>query len=143
MRKIRVGIIGAGWFAAQSHIPTLAQHADVVLDSVCRMDLDELRRVWHEFGFAFGTEDYRELLARDLEAVVVSSPNHLHFEHAKAALERGLHVLCEKPMTVSPADAWELVAGDLLAAARSGDVADATRALKIALVLEGILERQQ
>ena len=41
---------------------------------------------------------------------MISSPHRFHFEHAKAALERGLHVMVEKPMALHGADAWELVA---------------------------------
>ena len=40
---------------------------------------------------------------------VVASPHGLHYEHAKAALDAGAHVLCEKPFTVKPEHAWELV----------------------------------
>ena len=50
------------------------------------------------------------MLARKPDAVIVASPHHLHHEHARAALEAGAHVLCEKPMTLQPAHAWDLVA---------------------------------
>jgi predicted dehydrogenase len=112
MRKsrVKVSVIGAGWFAAESHIPALARRADVALDGVCRLGTSELARVKDHFGFAFASEDYREVLDRRPDAVVVSSPHRLHHEHAKAALEAGAEVLCEKPMTVDPAQAWDLVA---------------------------------
>jgi predicted dehydrogenase len=107
---IKVAVIGAGWFAAQNHIPVLARRADVVLDGVCRLGAAELARVRSNFGFAFASEDYRELLARRPQVVVVASPHHLHFEHCMAALDVGAHVLCEKPMTLDPAQAWQLQA---------------------------------
>jgi predicted dehydrogenase len=44
-----------------------------------------------------------------IDICLVASPHGLHYEHAKAALESGAHVLCEKPFTVEPAHAWELV----------------------------------
>jgi predicted dehydrogenase len=44
-----------------------------------------------------------------MDICLVASPHGLHHEHAKAALEAGAHVLCEKPFTVAPADAWDLV----------------------------------
>jgi predicted dehydrogenase len=69
----------------------------------------ELEAVQGRFGFAFATEDYRELLDQPLDAVVVASPHGLHYEHAKAALQRGLHVMVEKPMALRAAEAWELV----------------------------------
>ncbi len=102
-------MIGAGWFAAQNHIPILQARDDVILDGVSRLGADELARVRDHFGFAFASQDFREVLARKPDAVVVASPHHLHHEHARAALEAGAHVLCEKPMTLDPAHAWDLV----------------------------------
>ncbi len=108
-RKIRLGFIGAGWWATTNHIPILAKREDVELVAVCRLGRDVLQRVKEEFGFAFATENYRELLEQDLDGVVISSPHRFHYEHAKAALERGLHVMCEKPMALHAAEAWALV----------------------------------
>jgi predicted dehydrogenase len=107
--KLRAAVIGAGWYATQNHIPVLAARHDVVLDGVSRLGTDELARVRDHFGFAFASEDYREVLARRPDLVVVASPHPLHFEHAAAALEAGAHVLCEKPMTLDPREAWDLV----------------------------------
>src|SRR5580658_6173364 len=101
MRKVRIGIIGAGWWAVEHHIPVLQGFPEVEVAGICRIGSKELRSLQDRFGIPFGTEDYRELLTlSDLDGVVVSSPHHLHFEHARAALERGLHVVCEKPMAL-------------------------------------------
>lgn len=106
---LRAAVLGAGWYAAQNHIPVLAACDGVVLDGVSRLGGTELDRVRDHFGFAFASEDYEEVLARKPDIVVVASPHHLHFRHARAALEGGAHVLCEKPMTLDPAEAWDLV----------------------------------
>ena len=45
-----------------------------------------------------------------VDICVVASPSSLHHEHARAALQSGAHVLVEKPVTIDPADAWDLVA---------------------------------
>jgi predicted dehydrogenase len=108
-RKIKVAIIGAGWYAAENHIPVLARRDDVVLDGVSRLGAAELVRVKEAFGFAAASEDYRDMLARKPDAVIVASPHHLHFEHARAAIAGGAHVLCEKPLTLDPREGWELV----------------------------------
>ncbi|WP_157959939.1 Gfo/Idh/MocA family protein [Devosia submarina] len=102
-------MIGAGWYAAHNHIPALARRAEVELDGVCRLGASELERVRAHFGFRFGSEAAGPVLARKPDIVVVASPHDLHFEHARAALEGGAHVLCEKPMTLDPDQAWELV----------------------------------
>lgn len=112
--KVRLGFVGAGWWATVNHMPLLAARDDVAMVAVCRRDPELLRTVAERFGFSVATTDYAELLALDLDGVVVSSPHSAHHAHARAALERGFHVLCEKPMTLTPDEAWDLV--DLAAA---------------------------
>ena len=109
-RKARIGFIGAGWWATSNHMPILAKRRDVELTAVCRLGEAELNKVKDAFGFEYATEDYRRLLEDvELDGVVVASPHTLHYEHARAALERGLHVMCEKPMCTRGAEARELV----------------------------------
>ncbi|MCC6456008.1 MAG: Gfo/Idh/MocA family oxidoreductase [Caldilineaceae bacterium] len=109
MDKVRIGFIGAGWWATTNHMPVLAKREDVEMAGVCRLGSEMLQRVKEKFDFPFATEDYHELLDQELDGVVVTSPHHLHHEHARAALLRGYHVMCEKPMTLEADQAWELV----------------------------------
>ncbi|HXF60193.1 MAG TPA: Gfo/Idh/MocA family oxidoreductase [Caldilineaceae bacterium] len=109
MAKVRIGFIGAGWWATTNHIPLLAKRPDVELAGVCRLGAEMLETIKTKFGFPFATEDYRELLQLELDGVVVTSPHHLHYEHARAALLAGCHVMVEKPMTLKAGQAWELV----------------------------------
>lgn len=109
MEKTRIGFIGAGWWATANHMPVLAQREDVELAGVCRLGPEMLQAVKEKFGFPFATEDYHELLEQDLDGVVVTSPHYLHYEHTRAALLSGRHVMCEKPMTLEADQAWELV----------------------------------
>ena len=108
MTKVRVGFIGAGWWATANHMPILAGRDDVELAAVCRLGAAELAQVKERFGFAYATEDYRDLLRQPLDAVVVTSPHTLHYEHASAALEAGLHVMVEKPPATRVHEAREL-----------------------------------
>jgi predicted dehydrogenase len=108
--KARIGFIGAGWWATEIQIPYFASRDDVELVGVCRLGAAELELVRRRFGFAHATEDYHELVAMALDGVVVASPHPLHYDHARAALAAGRHVLVEKPMTTSAADARALVA---------------------------------
>jgi predicted dehydrogenase len=108
--KARLGFLGAGWWATANHMPILAQRDDVEFTAVCRLGQAELRQVKETFGFAFATESAEELVNHpSLDAVIVSSPHTLHHEHARLALERGLHVMCEKPMCTRGEHARELV----------------------------------
>lgn len=108
-RPVRLGAIGAGWWATSNHFPLFAARDDVELVGVCGLGpgLDAIR---DRFGFGFATEDADELLDADLDAVVISTPHDLHHSLAAKALERGLHVLCEKPMTLHADQAWDLAA---------------------------------
>jgi predicted dehydrogenase len=109
-RKARLGFLGAGWWATANHMPLLARRDDVEMTAVCRLGKAELQQVKDAFGFRFATENAAELVNHPgLDAVLVSSPHTLHYEHARMALERGLHVLCEKPMCTSGEHARDLV----------------------------------
>ena len=92
--KARIGVIGAGWWAVVNHIPVLQKNADCEIVAVNRLGESELAEVQNAFGIERGFEDYREMLdAVPMDGVVISSPHTLHFEHAKAAIEKGCHVL--------------------------------------------------
>lgn len=108
-QKVRLGFIGAGWWATAIQLPYFAARDDVDLVSVCRIGRAELEAVQARFGFRHATEDYRELLRQELDGVVVASPHHLHATHARAALERGHHTMIEKPMATDTAEARQLV----------------------------------
>jgi predicted dehydrogenase len=109
-KKVRLGFIGAGWWATANYMPLLAARDDVELVAVCRLGADELRRVKEHFGFAFATESAEELVRHPgLDGVIVTSPHTLHAEHARLALNQGLHVMCDKPMCTRGDDARELV----------------------------------
>ena len=108
--RLRVGVIGAGVWAQISHIPTLLERADEIeLVGVCRKGVEELQRIKDKFGFAMASEDYRDVLDAGVDVCIVSSPVRFHHEQTLAAMEAGAHVLVEKPVTVNPADSWELV----------------------------------
>ena len=108
--KLRAGVIGAGSWAVASHIPNLVRRSDEVeLVGVARPDRELLGWVANEFGFRMASTDYREVLDQQLDICIISSPNRFHYEHAQAAMESGCHVLVEKPFTLDPVEAWELV----------------------------------
>lgn len=109
-KSLRAAVIGAGHFAYRVHIPVLQTRPEVVLDSVCRIGAEELALIRDEFGFAFATENWRDILERDVDIAVIATPHHLHFEQAMAFLNIGCHVLVEKPMCLDPEQAWALVA---------------------------------
>jgi predicted dehydrogenase len=109
-KRIKCGVIGAGWWATYAHIPALLAHPAANLVAIQTRDLDEARKIANDFGVPMACVTAAELLAIEgIEAVVVSSSPNLHYEHALAALELGKHVLVEKPMTMTAAEASRLV----------------------------------
>lgn len=91
-----------------SHLPSLMRHSDIELVAVSRKGPELLAKIKDNFGFQYASEDYRDVLNAGVDVVIVGSPSGLHHEHAKAALEAGAHVMCEKPVTIDPKQAWDL-----------------------------------
>jgi predicted dehydrogenase len=108
--KLRLGVIGAGSWAVASHLPNLAERRDEVeFVAVARQGRELLERIKADWGFSVASENYQDVIDAGIDICVVSSPTAHHYEHARAALEAGAHVLIEKPMTIDPEHAWELV----------------------------------
>lgn len=108
--KIKCGVIGAGWWATFAHIPALLAHPMAELVAIQNDDSEQAQRIIHDFGIPFAFSTSTELLAMDdISAIIVSSSPNLHYQDALAALAAGKHVLIEKPMTLTVAQAVELV----------------------------------
>jgi len=108
--KIKCGVIGAGWWATFAHIPALLAHPHAELVAIQNNNPLEAKRIAHDFGIPFACTTASELLAIEgISAIVVSSSPHLHYEDSFAALELRKHVLIEKPMTLTAAEAMDLV----------------------------------
>ena len=98
--KLRVGIIGAGFIAAIAHIPQLRATGRAEVVAIARRDAERLALVQRELAVPEAYTDWREMLDKSrLDAVVVCTPHNLHVEPTLAALERGQHVLLDKPVT--------------------------------------------
>jgi predicted dehydrogenase len=108
--KLRVGVIGAGEIAIRTRLPALVENDQTEPVAVCRRNREALQIVQEAYGVPQGFTDWREMLdSAELDAVFVCSPHDLHAEHILGALERGLHVLTEKPLALTSADAWAIV----------------------------------
>lgn len=107
---IRVGIIGAGWWAANTHVPALRAVDGVEIVAACRRSPERLKEFAEKIGVPQTFTDHEEMLDNAaLDAVIVCSPHSLHYAHVKAALERGLPVLTDKPLAIRTTEAEELV----------------------------------
>ena len=99
MALARIGVVGAGWWACEFHIPHLLKNSHADLVAVSRLGKEELDKIQQRFEIQVASENHLELYAHDLDGVIVASPHVLHEEHASAAIKNGCHVLVEKPMT--------------------------------------------
>ncbi len=112
LRPIRIGIIGLG-NRSRNHLDGLKLHrADAPITALCDLDSSRAARVNAALPESAATyTDYRELLAdRNVDAVVIVSPNFLHREMALAALKAGKDVLVEKPLALTYDAAREVAA---------------------------------
>lgn len=108
--KIKCGVLGAGWWATFAHIPALLACPRAELVAIQRDDREGANKVAADFGIPHACVSTSELLSIEgLQAVIVSSSPHLHYEQAAAALRAGKHVLIEKPMTITVSQARELL----------------------------------
>jgi predicted dehydrogenase len=115
--SVRVAVIGCGWWSTRAHLPALAAHPDAVIAALADPDVDRLERAGERFGVQARYADPIAMLdVEDLDAAIVATPHATHAPLTHACLDRGLHVLVEKPMTIDPLDARDLV--DRAAAAR-------------------------
>ena len=96
-QKLRIGIIGIGWYAGTELIPKLRETGRVEIVAIARRSADRLALAQQELNIREAYIDWREMLEKSaLDAVVVCTPPNAHTEPTLAALERGAARLCGK-----------------------------------------------
>ncbi len=99
MKKIKTGVVGYGFSGRVFQCPFIEAHSAYELNAVVQRKGNESKEKYPNI------KQYRdlEMLLKDeeIELVIISTPNYLHFEHAKMALEHGKHVVIEKPYASS------------------------------------------
>ncbi|MEN6364021.1 MAG: Gfo/Idh/MocA family oxidoreductase [Rectinema sp.] len=109
MKELRVGIIGLG-FIGPVHLQALRKMPHLRVVGIADQAGSSVKEKADALGVDAWYENYEDLLARkDLDAVHICSPNHLHAEMVKKALLAGKHVVCEKPLAITSVQAGELV----------------------------------
>ena len=105
---LKVAVIGTGM--GRYHMKEYVESPDVNLAAVCDLNREEAMFFAKQYGAEKVVSDYRDLWeVPNLDAVSIAVPNCLHAQIAIEALERGLHVMCEKPMATTLADAKQMV----------------------------------
>jgi len=110
MKDLRIAVLGAGGAAQVVHLPILARLAGVQVVGIADPDRRKAETIGERFGISEVASDLASLApGQSLDAVVVCTPNGAHEEGVLAALERGAHVLCERPLTVTSESARRLL----------------------------------
>jgi len=106
---IRVGVIGCGYWGPNL-VRNFARHPSSQVEAVCDTRYERAVRLGAEYRIPKLTDRADELLAADLDLIVIATPSFTHFELAKAALAAGKHVLVMKPLATRADQAEELCA---------------------------------
>jgi predicted dehydrogenase len=109
LKKIKVAIFGTG-FMGCVHTESLRRLGNVEVVGVAGSTAERARKFANEVCIDLSTGDYRELLEDpEIDAVHICSPNALHYEMTMRSLERGKHVVCEKPLASTVDEAQDMI----------------------------------
>ena len=117
MRKeIKIGLVGSGWMG-KAHSQALAdalmlfgpEYGEAVFEIVADKNEEAAKLAKEKIGFKNMTSDWGEVVSNpNVDLVDIATPNAFHYEVAKAALENGKHIYCEKPLSISAEESKEL-----------------------------------
>lgn len=107
---VRWGLIGASTIARQFVINAIRGQPNSEITAVMSSSPERAAAYAKENGIALAVSTLDALLGSDIDAVYISTTNELHLEQALAAIRAGKHVLCEKPLALTSADARKMVA---------------------------------
>lgn len=105
--RIRLGVVGAGRIAQVAHLPALAKAGNIELVAIS----DPSETLAHGVAARYGIKAFTStnaLLAHDIDAVLIATPDRFHHPLGMAALQAGKHVLMEKPLAATSQEADEL-----------------------------------
>jgi predicted dehydrogenase len=110
MTGVRVGVVGTSWWTDAMYLPALANHPAGSVRAVCGRNRETANAVAANWGIAHVYTDWREMLSGgEVDAVIIATPNDTHHPIAMDALQRGMAVLCEKPLSLDASLAAEMV----------------------------------
>ena len=108
--RLRWGVLGVARIATRKVIPAMQCGRWTTVDAIASRDAARAQEAAAELGIARAYGSYEALLEDpDIDAVYIPLPNHMHVEWTRRAAEAGKHVLCEKPIGLTAADAEQLI----------------------------------
>lgn len=114
MSGVRIGVVGGGALSQTTHLPLLSKMRGAELVAICDNDRGKGRALADRFGIPDVFTDIEDLLDTDqVDAVVISTPNHLHEPHVLSALAAKVSVLCERPLALTSKGVERILAAAL------------------------------
>ena len=111
INSVSVGMVGTSWWADAMHLPALDSHPQARTVAICGRNRENAQRIADTWDIPRIFTDYNDMIENAaLDAIVISTPNNSHHPIAMKALQRGIHVLCEKPIAMTYAQAREMAA---------------------------------
>ena len=98
---VKIGMVGAGAIAQLAHLPALGKMRGAELVALCDNDGPKASALADRLVIPYVFTDLEDMLEMDLDAVIMTTPNHLHEPHVLSALRAGVHVLCERPLSLT------------------------------------------
>lgn len=111
-KVVRYAVVGLGYISQSALLPAFAHARNSKLAALVSGDAKKLKVIGRRYGVQnlHGYETYDELLkSGDIDAVYIGLPNHMHRDYTVRAAEAGIHVLCEKPLAVTPEECDEMI----------------------------------
>jgi predicted dehydrogenase len=106
---LSIGLIGTSWWADAMYLPAIETHPGAKVTAICGRNPDKAQTMADRWDIPDVFTDYREMIEQaSIDAVIIATINHTHHPMALAAIDAGLHVLCEKPLALNYADALEM-----------------------------------
>ncbi len=106
-KRYKIGVVGCGYWGPNM-VRNLSQNMNVSEVACCDLNEERLKQMKQLFHKTTTTANYKDLLNSDIDAVVIATPVATHYKLAKEFLEKGKHVLVEKPITNNSTEALEL-----------------------------------
>lgn len=106
---VRVGMIGTSWWADAMHLPAVANHPYASTTAICGRNRENAQTMADTWDIPHVFTDYNQMLeSGEVDAVIISTPNDTHYPMTMKALTNDIHVLCEKPIALTYANAQHM-----------------------------------
>lgn len=108
---VNIAVVGASWFTDLWYMPVLQKHPNVNIMAICSKSGHSAGRLAERYHVPKVYTNYREMFDADgeVDCVCIVTPNDSHKDIALAAIEKKLHVICEKPIALDSSEAEQMV----------------------------------